>query len=518
MELPKSIEGGRGDRVAATIALFCFSVAIFLAKANESTLPATDAATHAELAMNATAHGLIPKLPLAQAADLGSWGAGYNDHPFLFFYVSGWVMRFFGPDAWSAKLLPGLFSVGCVMLTLLLGRALRSTMLGLVAGVILCLSRHFIIDGLNAHLDNVMMFFILASFILWERERYSLAGVAAGIGVWFKSPVAFLLFPAAFIAHSVRFEIVGKLRPLARASLIAVAVASVVWIATGLIGGWDLVRDYWVRQFWGTAVGGRGGTQEFDPFTFVRVLRSHYMPWSVFLAIGLTWNVVFLRIKRREFAVPAAAAAVVIVAISSLKFKYEHYFVPAYPFLALVAAQPLAFWFEKRERKVYRVFTIITLLGLTYLLATPINPSPESFPSLRRFMAYIESRGDCRDKVVMVEGGQPYGTYLDYSNLLHFYTGRRTEKADCQTMNLLAQSREVKWILLAGKNFPACVDDSVRKAFSKVLTDGDQILLARTEMVEGGDGRIDLTPLNRELKAVVDCVPPPLLNDNYHSY
>src|SRR5262249_49703976 len=160
----------------------CFATVIFLAKAGDSTIPATDAATHAELAMSATAHGWIPKLPLAQAVDLGSWGEGFNDHPFTFFYVSGWFMRLFGPDSWSAKLIPCLFSVGSVMLTFSLGRVLRSTMLGLVAGIILALSRDFMRDGLNAHLDNVMLFFILASFIFWEKGRHVLAGVAVGLG------------------------------------------------------------------------------------------------------------------------------------------------------------------------------------------------------------------------------------------------------------------------------------------------------------------------------------------------
>src|SRR4051812_26261392 len=155
------------DRLLAVIAVLCFSAVIFLAKASDSTLPATDASTHADLAMSATAHGWIPKLPLGQEGDGGNWGLGFNDHPFTFFYLSGWVMRFFGPDAWSAKLMPCLFSVGCVILVLLLGRLWRSTMFGLIAALILTLSRHFIIDGLNTHLDNVMGFFILASVLLW---------------------------------------------------------------------------------------------------------------------------------------------------------------------------------------------------------------------------------------------------------------------------------------------------------------------------------------------------------------
>lgn len=85
-------------------------------------------------------------------------------------------------------------------------------------------------------------------------------------------------------------------------------------------------------------------------------------------------------------------------------------------------------------------------------------------------------------------------------------------------MNLLAQDHRLKWILIAGKNYPACLDDSVRKNFPKVVIDGDQVLLARPEMIVSEDGKFDLTPLNRDLKAVTDCKPIELKNDRYHSF
>lgn len=504
------------DFIVASIALICFALVIFFAKATNSTLPATDAATHADLAMSATSHGIIPKLPIGAEADGGHWGAGFNDHPFIYFYLSGWVMRIFGPDAWSAKLVPCLFSVGCVFLVFLLGRQLRSTMMGLIAGIILALSRHFVIDGLNAHLDNVMIFFILGSFLLWDKQRYLAAGAVAGMGVWFKTPVALLLYPAMFFVHLIRFEIPSKVKPYFKSLLLALTVASVVWLLTGLLGGWNLVTDYWIRQLWGTAVGGRGGVQAFDPFAFLSVLRSQYMPWSILLVGGVAWNLILFRWGKKEFLVPVVATAIVVCVISLIRFKYDHYFVPAYPFMALISAQPLAFWLERYESAFYKGFMAFTLMGATLILVTRIEPSPESFPALRKYMSVIQSHGDCKDKVLMVEGGWPYGTYLDYSNLLHFYTGRKTAQADCQSVNLLSQNREVKWILIAGKNYTDCLDDGVRGSFPKVFMDGNQAMLVRAGMLEGDGSKIDLTDFNRDLKAVTDCRPAPLPKDRYH--
>lgn len=506
------------DRVMIVVAVLCFAAVVFLAKATQSTLPATDAATHADLALNATSSGLIPRLPLGAAANGGHWGAaGFNDHPFPYFYLSGWVMRYFGPDAWSAKLLPCLFSIGCVGLTLVLGSVLRSLALGAVAALILTLSREFIIDGLNAHLDNVMIFFILASFIAWLKGRGYLAGILAGMGIWFKTPVALLLYPAMGLYHLVRLELRSRIVPLLESFILAIFVGSLVWIVSGYLGGWGLVRDYWVRQLWGTAVGGRGGSQAFNPLAFISVLRSHYMPWTILLAVGVAWNAVSLRFRRAEFLLPFTAAIVVIGAISLIRFKYDHYFVPAYPFLALIGAQPLCLWVEKHASGFYRSFTLVALLAATIILCSPINPSPESFPALRRFMAIIQSFGDCRDQVLFVNGYQPYAEFDDYQHLIHFYTGREAVETDCQGLPAAATDPQVKWIIVSGRNYPACLSSEVDKRFPFRAIDGNQVLLGQYGMTQGNDS-VDLTPLSRELKAAVDCRPAPLPHDRYHAY
>lgn len=476
----------RGDSLVAAIALFCFALIVFFAKSSESTLPATDAAAHAAYAMSATSHGLVSQFP--------------SNLPVTYFVLTGWVMRLLGPSTWVAKLVPGLFSVGTVMLTFTLGRTLRSNVLGIVAALILVLSRDFIRDGLNAHLDGVMLFFILASFIFWERGKYALAGIAAGLGIWFKSPVALVLYPVMLIVHLFRLDVFRKIKPWFVSLGIALGVGSLIWIFTGVFGSWDIVRDYWVSLFSATPVPAQV-QQAFDPLMFLDLLRGSYLPWSVFFAVGLVWGIVFFRFRRAEFVVPLSASVIIIIGISCLRVKYPHYFVPAYPFMSLIAAQPLAYWLEKREAAFNRGLAIFTMLGATLVLVTPIQLAPESFQSLRRFLPYIQLGGDDRDEVVMVEGGQPYGHFNDYANLIRFYTGRTTKLADCQTVNLAAQRREVKWILIFGKNYASCLDDSVRRTFSKEIVDGDQHLLARPGMIASGDGgKTDLTPLNQDLK------------------
>lgn len=499
-----------GERALAVLALFCLAMVVFLAKASESTLPATDAAHHAALAMSATAHGLVPHLPIGVDAPAKNWGTGYNDHPFAFFYVSGWIMRALGPDAWSAKLLPCLLSVGCVMLTFVLGVMLRNYMLGWLAALMLLFSREFVKDGLNCHLDNVMLFFTLGSFVLWKQRRYALAGACAGLGMWFKTPVALMLFPTAVGLAFFRKGYRQHLNQLWIAFGIALFIGSWVWIMTGAIGGWDLVKDYWVRQLWGTVVGGRGSESGFEPLLFLKVLRTHYMPWSILLVWALLWGFWYRKWREAGFLVPLIAAAVVVFTVSLVRFKYEHYYVPAFPFLSLIATHPMAVAFHKNEIRFAQVFPWAVLLLSVVILCSPTQPSPESFPALRKFMALIQSYGDCSDRVLFVDRNQPYGGYLDYKNLVDFYTGHALVHASCAEASEKAMNPSISWVIASGDL--RCLDSRALQGFKKIVRFGNQFLLSRQIP---HDAETDLTPLARELKATIDCNAAPLPKDRY---
>jgi hypothetical protein len=499
----------RRNVVLAFVALAAFAAAVFLAKPEASSLPATDAATHAALAMSATAQGWAPHFPIGADAYGGFWGEGYNDHPFFFFYLNGWIMRALGPSAFSAKLLPCGLAIGCVLLTAWLGLILRSAVAGVLAGLVLALTRDFVIDGVNCHLDDAMTFFILASFIAWVRGRWILGAVLAGVGMWFKNPVALLVVPWALLANPREW------RRAVMGGAIALAVGLLVWVPPGILGGFSVVRDYWVRQLWGTAVEGRGGTMRLDPLLFFRILRSHYMPWTILLVLSLGWIA-----KRRAWRepwvkVPGIAALVVVAAVSLVRFKYDHYYVPVYPFLALLAALPLARYFEKREAGFFFGFELATLGLLVVLLCTPVQTAPESFPAFKRFAALIQSYGECSDRVVFVEGGQPYGAFVDYLPLLNFYTGRHAVSAGCEDASRAALAADVAWVLIAGENFEHCLSADARARFPRVFLSGNQYLLTRRIPVAA---TVDLTPLERELRAPVDCAAAPLPRDRYHAY
>jgi 4-amino-4-deoxy-L-arabinose transferase-like glycosyltransferase len=440
--------------------------------------------------------------------------AGFNDHPFTLFYLNGWIMRALGATAWSAKLLPCLFSVGCVMLTLLLGAALFSPTTGLLAGFVLALSPEFIGYGARFHLDTPMTFFILLSFWGWKKRSIALTGIAAGLGIWMKNPVALLVFPAAGLSLLLSARL--NRRELTRLSLaffLALGVGSLIWIVIGSVGGWNLVSDYWHRQVFGTAVGGRNFGRS-EPFLFLQVLRRHYWPWLILLIVALYQTFKKKLWKKENDALVLSGALVVSVFISMMKFKFPHYFVPAYPFLALVAVAPFQSWLDARSESAQRWLIAFQLLASAVLLASPISLSPEMFPALKHFDAFIQSYGNCNDRVLYVEGQQPYGSHDDYGAEVGFYANRELVPVDCAGAPGAVEKLNPAWILVSGTNLAQCLPGAQAK-FQTRLRFGNQYLLSRVMPKEDA---FDLTALEREHRAPVDCGAVPLPQDRYHRH
>jgi len=486
----------------AFLGLFALASTTFLGKPDAVSLQALDSTTHAMIALDVSRGSLMPELPMHDPGVDPDRKGRFNDHPFPMFYLSGKLMRFFGPGAFSARLLACLFSAGCVLLLAWLGSLLYSPAAGLAAGLILMLSRDFILIGSRFHLDTPMVFFILLSFILWKKSRPGLAGLAAGLGLWMKTPVAFLLFPAALLS----LALTGKLDrraffSLVKSGLIALVMGIGVWVITGMVGGWDLVLDYFKRQVWGTAVGGRNYGAETEYLMGVVRLAKSFLPWIALLVPSLVLAFWKGRWRRPEVALPLSAALVLGGVISCMKFKFYWYYLPIYPFLALLCIDPFAGWLERKKISVYQAFIGLGIAIPAFLLAAPVPLGPENFPALRRFEALIQSYGSAADRILFIDGLQPYGGHLDSVYELSFYTGRAVLQGTCKTAGELLAKENPAWIVVSGENLERCLSREARALFPVQYRFGRQFLLSR---IIPRDSATDLTPLWRELRAPLD--------------
>jgi hypothetical protein len=497
----------------AVIALLCLGLTTYLGKAWETSLQAMDSSVHARLALEATATGIVPILPIgAQDPSSASWVGGFNDHPFVPFYLNGWVMRFFGPSAWSARFLPALFGVGCLALTVAIALSIATPAYALMAGLILATTPEFILYTARFHLDAPLAFLILASFLMWIRRKGIWGGAFAGLGVWAKTPVGLLIIPSALILNLIRRDR-SRWQSWVIACLSALTVTLLLWLLTAWIGGWAVVQDYWRRQVWGTAIGGRGFGGGPDYLSFFKILKARYWPWMPFFLFG-TFKIVKNWKKSPEaLQLCLIGISILVFVISSMKFRFFHYFIPAYPFAALISAWPLARFAEKRRLGLYQFTIILSLVLMAFLLNTPVPLAPEMFPALKRFNAIIQTHKDCRQSVLMITGNQPYGSESDYGAEVGFYTSRGIVRSTCEEAQKV-NFESHPFVLVAGDHFNQCIPDIVKKQYSRIYKYGNQYLLTRFPK----EDVIDLTPLERELNAVRDCAPETMKHDIYHAY
>lgn len=483
-----------------------------LGKSNDVLLRGIDSNIHASAAMRVTEQGFLPRLPIRLDSQ-----TVFNDHPFFGFWVNGWIMRALGPSAFSARLLTGLFAIGSTLLVFALGSTWGSYALGLTAAFFFVAARDMVLTHGTMSLDPAMLFFILLSFVLWFKHHRLLAGLAAGVGLWWKTPLVLLLYPVLatelLLWGGTRAQKLKSLRAWALSLGVALAVGSLVWIVTGVLGGWDVVRDYWSRQVWGTAVEGRSLGFGFEPLAFWRLIRLGFLPGLPFLFWGI-----YEIVERKAWRKPGPrltllALAWVVVPVTLMKFRLGHYFNPAFPFMALLAAAPLERWIDRREPRVIRGFGYTLGLLLTVLVVAPIPLAPEAFPALKRFMPLIQSYGDCGDRILLVPGGEPIGSSHDYSLVLRTYTERPVDVVACENVHSALTTHP--WVLVSEENYRLCVGKVDRERFPLALQYQNWVLLG--SKVPRSD-RVDLTALERELKPVRDCQPAPYPQDLYHRY
>src|SRR5438046_1752448 len=103
--------------------------------------------------MDASKSVSLPALTMGAHIFDGQKIGGFNDYPFTFFYLNGWVMRILGPSGWSARVSPALFGVGVILLTGLLGVLLHSEALGFFAALSLNLMPGMLRAGASFHLE-----------------------------------------------------------------------------------------------------------------------------------------------------------------------------------------------------------------------------------------------------------------------------------------------------------------------------------------------------------------------------
>ncbi|MBE9562046.1 MAG: glycosyltransferase family 39 protein [Proteobacteria bacterium] len=308
----------------------------------------------------------------------GNWlvphlnGEAYHHKPPLLFWLINLGWSVFGVNDWWPRLIPGLFSLGNLFLSIYIARILwpkQPRIARWVPFILLSSLLWCIFTGITMF-DMLLTFFNLLGIIAILQQRWGLLSIAIGLGVLTKGPVILLhLLPIALLAPWWSYE-----RNLIRyylgliISIIVGALIALTWaIPAGLIGG----EEYQQAIFFGqTANRLVNSFAHQEPiwwylvwFPLALFPLSFWLPvWRSLYQLPRYWDNTGVRFCLLWF-IP------VFISFSLISGKQLHYLLPATPAIALLLAYLLEkISIPKQRRNAALPGIIIIFLGFIFLI------------------------------------------------------------------------------------------------------------------------------------------------------
>jgi 4-amino-4-deoxy-L-arabinose transferase-like glycosyltransferase len=361
--------------------------------------------------------------------DRGDWvtpyfnGELFAHKPPVMYWCQIAAYKVFGTTEFAARLFSALFSIGTLIVTYELGRALFNQRAGLWAGIALGSCVNFALIARAATPDAYLTFFCTLALLVhvkgtgrgvspWQPALpptwrvYALAYAVMGIAVLVKGPVGVVLPTAVwgmFLLVAQRWQdseqarplngIMGMLRWFAPLYFLRTvwrmrpltAIAMVLLVA-GPWYAWVGIRTHgeFLREFFFVHNIGRAANameHHGGPFYYYLVaICIGTFPWCVLL--GPAINHLIQNIKS---AAPARAAYVLLVCwaavwigcFSLVGTKLPSYVIPAYPALALMFAALVEGWLAQTttvdcRRWLRAAWSVTGIVGVAILVAVPI--------------------------------------------------------------------------------------------------------------------------------------------------
>jgi 4-amino-4-deoxy-L-arabinose transferase-like glycosyltransferase len=286
-------------------------------------------------------------------------GAPRMNKPVLSYWVVAGLYHVFGTSVAVERFGIALGALGILLATYLCGRALRSSLTGWLAVLIVATSPLFVMFSRRIFIDiwvTMFMTLTIACFLLAEsqpaRRRLWLAAMytAIGLGVLTKGPVA-LVFPAAAIGLWLlvehRFPDITKLWIIPGA-LIVLAINVPWWAAIYAQHGPDPIKAFWLGENFGRYTESMQPGER-DIFFYVPVVIGDLFPWSLFVLAGLISGATAFWRRSQPFGAVRSESAIrrfltiwVVLIVGVFSFsetKQDLYVFPIVPALAALAAE-----------------------------------------------------------------------------------------------------------------------------------------------------------------------------------
>jgi 4-amino-4-deoxy-L-arabinose transferase-like glycosyltransferase len=249
---------------------------------------------------------------------------------------------------WSVRFPCALLSAFSVGLTCLLGCRLAGREVGVLAGLFLLTTPGFVEMTREGWVDPVLSFFVLAALASfsamyesdiwggWRSVAFSLSLAGAALS---KGPVGFLLPAVVIFPYLALQRQLALARHLLTVPVVVLAVGPpLLWYLCALQQeGWAFFRKQVLQENVLRFTVGSGKRIPSTLFFLLPAVQSGF-PWSVLFCVGL-WNFSRQAPVREKGVFPLIWWLAVLMFFSISAGKREVYLLPAYPALALFAAE-----------------------------------------------------------------------------------------------------------------------------------------------------------------------------------
>ena len=342
-------------------------------------------------------------------------GATYSHKPPLLFWLInlGWAL--FGAVEWWARAVAPLFALGSLFLSRLLAQRLWPDRpdVAALAPVVLIGSVFWAATATLTLFDMLVCFFTLAALLGvadaarhagargWRGWRgWAVAGVALGLGILSKGPVALVYFLPAPLAAPLWAPLpaarraargwLGWYAGLAGAIVLGAALALAWALPAAEAGG----EAYANAILWEQTAGRVSDSfaHERPWWFYLAMLAGGLLPWTVWPPLwrGLAAGRAFLGEPGNRFCL--AWLLLSGIALSFISGKQPHYFAPALPAAALLVASALDTG-NSRPRRLDGALPAILfaapVVALIALLTASLMPEAAALPPWARDMAHL---------------------------------------------------------------------------------------------------------------------------------
>jgi len=313
-------------------------------------------------------------------------GEVYYHKPPLLFWLMHWGWAIFGVNEWWPRLLPGLFSLGSLLLTRQLARQLwpQHSLISQYATWILLSCCWWSVFTSAVMFDILLTFFTLLGLVallkVWQTRSLSgwgLLGLALGLGGLTKGPVILLhLLPVAVLApvwqsqrgYSWRFWYGGLLGSVVLGSLIALS-----WAIPASVAGGEEFRQ---AIFWGQTAHRlvNSFAHNHPVWWYLPWLPLLFFPWLFWLPWWRAWLQLPQHFHNEGVRFCLVWLLLVLILLSLISGKQAHYLLPLFPAFALLSAYLLSQLLPKQQHRHWDAILLsLVIILIAFLLSVLHN-------------------------------------------------------------------------------------------------------------------------------------------------